>query len=82
MFNAFSKCRKYGLEDDTVDFIGHALALHRDDSYLDEPAKDFVDRVKVLIYKLFRKLLYSTKTIIICHLNIDLKVNCCLLEMV
>jgi len=73
MFNAFSKCRKYGLEDDTVDFIGHALALHRDDSYLDEPAKDFVDRVKVLIYKLSRKLLYTTKTIIICYLNIDLK---------
>lgn len=49
MFNGFSKCRKYGLEDDTIDFIGHALALHRDDSYLDEPAKDFVERVKVLI---------------------------------
>jgi len=48
MFHGFSKCRKYGLEDDTIDFIGHALALHRDDSYLDEPAKDFVERVKVL----------------------------------
>jgi Rab GDP dissociation inhibitor len=38
---------KYGLEDDTVDFIGHALALHRDDSYLDEPAIDTVKRMKV-----------------------------------
>ncbi|XVF01503.1 hypothetical protein REPUB_Repub04eG0094300 [Reevesia pubescens] len=28
---------KYGLEDDTVDFIGHALALHSDDSYLWPP---------------------------------------------
>ena len=40
--------RKYGLEDDTVDFIGHALALHRDDNYLDEPAIDTVKRMKVL----------------------------------
>lgn len=39
---------KYGLEDDTVDFIGHALALHRDDNYLDEPAIDTVKRMKVL----------------------------------
>ncbi|KAF9598276.1 hypothetical protein IFM89_026211, partial [Coptis chinensis] len=30
--------RKYGLDDNTVDFIGHALALYRDDYYLDEPA--------------------------------------------
>jgi len=51
-FNTLIQCRKYGLEDDTVDFIGHALALHLDDSYLDKPAKDFVDRVKVLICKL------------------------------
>ncbi|KAF9601170.1 hypothetical protein IFM89_017118 [Coptis chinensis] len=31
---------KYGLDDNTVDFIGHALALHRDNRYLDEPALD------------------------------------------
>ncbi|XVE96076.1 hypothetical protein REPUB_Repub02eG0190300 [Reevesia pubescens] len=29
---------KYGLDDNTVDLIGHAVALHRDDCYLDEPA--------------------------------------------
>ncbi|AQK93743.1 Guanosine nucleotide diphosphate dissociation inhibitor 2 [Zea mays] len=40
-------CLKYGLSDDTVDFIGHALALHRDDRYLDEPALDTVKRMKV-----------------------------------
>ncbi|KAM7519741.1 hypothetical protein LguiB_018703 [Lonicera macranthoides] len=38
---------KYGLDDNTVDFIGHALALHKDDTYLDQPALDFVKRVKV-----------------------------------
>jgi RAB protein geranylgeranyltransferase component A len=39
--------RKYGLDENTVDFIGHALALYRDDSYLDQPALEFVKRVKV-----------------------------------
>ncbi|KAL6896869.1 hypothetical protein ACP4OV_007441 [Aristida adscensionis] len=45
---------KYGLEDDTVDFIGHALALHRDDSYLDEPAIDTVRRMKLYAESLAR----------------------------
>ncbi|GJN12221.1 hypothetical protein PR202_ga30479 [Eleusine coracana subsp. coracana] len=31
---------KYGLDDNTIDFIGHAVALHKDDSYLAEPAID------------------------------------------
>jgi RAB protein geranylgeranyltransferase component A len=39
--------RKFGLDDNTVDFIGHALALHRDDRYLSEPALDTVKRMKV-----------------------------------
>lgn len=39
--------RKYGLDDNTMDFIGHALALHRDDRYLDEPVLDTVKRMKV-----------------------------------
>lgn len=39
--------RKYGLDDNTIDFIGHALALHRDDRYLDLPALDTVKRMKV-----------------------------------
>lgn len=41
--------RKHGLSDDTVDFIGHALALHRDDHYLNEPALDTVKRMKVCL---------------------------------
>ncbi|KAA8530760.1 hypothetical protein F0562_005472 [Nyssa sinensis] len=45
---------KYGLDDNTVDFIGHALALHKDDSYLDEPAMDFVKRVKLYAESLAR----------------------------
>lgn len=42
--------RKYGLDDNTVDFIGHALALHRDDRYLNEPALDTVKRMKVKMH--------------------------------
>ncbi|KAH7520455.1 guanosine nucleotide diphosphate dissociation inhibitor At5g09550 [Ziziphus jujuba] len=45
---------KYGLDDNTVDFIGHALALHRDDSYLDGPAMDFVKRIKLYAESLAR----------------------------
>nr|CAB3465223.1 unnamed protein product [Digitaria exilis] len=45
---------KYGLSDDTVDFIGHALALHRDDRYLDEPALDTVKRMKLYAESLAR----------------------------
>jgi len=41
--------RKFGLDDNTVDFIGHALALHRDDRYLNEPALDTVKRMKVSV---------------------------------
>ncbi|KAL3814378.1 hypothetical protein ACJIZ3_015646 [Penstemon smallii] len=45
---------KYELEDDTVDFIGHALALHIDDTYLDQPAMDFVKRMKLYAESLAR----------------------------
>ena len=29
---------KFGLEPNTVDFVGHSLALHRNDNYLHQPA--------------------------------------------
>lgn len=45
---------KYGLDDNTVDFIGHALALHRDDHYLNEPALDTVKRMKLYAESLAR----------------------------
>ncbi|MQM10279.1 hypothetical protein Taro_043175 [Colocasia esculenta] len=45
---------KYGLNENTVDFIGHALALHRDDRYLDEPALDTVQRMKLYAESLAR----------------------------
>ncbi|KAL6222837.1 hypothetical protein ACLB2K_006227 [Fragaria x ananassa] len=45
---------KYGLDDNTVDFIGHALALHRDDTYLEDPALAFVKRMKLYAESLAR----------------------------
>ncbi|KZV22743.1 guanosine nucleotide diphosphate dissociation inhibitor [Dorcoceras hygrometricum] len=45
---------KYELEDNTIDFIGHALALHSNDSYLDQPAMDFVKRMKLYAESLAR----------------------------
>jgi len=45
---------KYGLDDNTIEFIGHALALHRDDRYLDRPALDTVKRMKLYAESLAR----------------------------
>ncbi|KAL3843789.1 hypothetical protein ACJIZ3_001192 [Penstemon smallii] len=45
---------KYELEDDTIDFIGHALALQISDSYLDHLAMEFVKRMKLYAESLAR----------------------------
>ncbi|XP_006815070.1 LOW QUALITY PROTEIN: rab GDP dissociation inhibitor alpha-like [Saccoglossus kowalevskii] len=39
--------RKYGLDDNTADFTGHALALHRDDSYKQENVLDTIERIQL-----------------------------------
>ncbi|KAK9805668.1 hypothetical protein WJX72_010909 [[Myrmecia] bisecta] len=39
--------KEYGLDPMTIDFIGHALALHRDDGYLNEPALPTVMKIKL-----------------------------------
>jgi len=31
---------KFGLEENTIDFLGHAIALHNNDFYLHDPAMD------------------------------------------
>lgn len=38
---------KHGLNDEIVDFIGHSLALYRNDDYLPNPAIDMVMRIKL-----------------------------------
>lgn len=39
--------KKFGLDDNTSDFVGHALALHRDDKYLESPAGETLKRIKL-----------------------------------
>ncbi|CAG9864502.1 unnamed protein product [Phyllotreta striolata] len=45
---------KYSLDKNTQDFTGHALALHRDDSYLNRPAIETVNRIKLYSESLAR----------------------------
>jgi hypothetical protein len=40
-------CRKYSLSDEVIQFVGHALALYRDESFYNAPALDLVLRMKV-----------------------------------
>ena len=40
--------KEYGLNEDTIEFIGHSLALHRDDAYLTQPAQPTVMKVRIL----------------------------------
>lgn len=42
----------YKLEDNTIDFIGHSIALHRDDSYLDQLALPTIKRIKLYMESL------------------------------
>lgn len=45
---------KFGLDKDTVDFTGHALALYRDDDYLAQPCLELIMRVKLYSESLAR----------------------------
>lgn len=39
--------KKYGLEENTVDFLGHAVALERDDGYLSRAAIETLPKMKL-----------------------------------
>jgi Rab GDP dissociation inhibitor len=39
--------KHFGLSPDTIDFIGHAMALHDNDGYLDQPALDTVKKIRL-----------------------------------
>lgn len=38
---------KFGLDKNTQDFTGHALALYRDDEYLNNPAIETIKKIKL-----------------------------------
>jgi len=42
----------FGLDVETQTFIGHAMALHLDDSYLNDPASDTVEAIKLYKHSL------------------------------
>ena len=42
--------KKYGLDENCQDFTGHAMALHLNDDYLDEPATETVKAIKLYGY--------------------------------
>ncbi|KAL0236078.1 hypothetical protein GEMRC1_002660 [Eukaryota sp. GEM-RC1] len=44
----------FSLTPDTVDFIGHSMALHRDDDYLSAPAVETVKRIRLFCESLAR----------------------------
>ena len=46
--------KKFGLEPGTQDFIGHALALHLDDSYMTKPAKETYERILLYVTSMAR----------------------------
>lgn len=45
---------KFGLDENTADFTGHALALHLNDDYLKKPALDTVHRIQLYSESLAR----------------------------
>lgn len=44
----------FGLESGTQDFIGHAMALYLDDSYLSQPAKETYERIVLYTTSMLR----------------------------
>ncbi|GJJ71155.1 Rab GDP dissociation inhibitor [Entomortierella parvispora] len=46
--------KHFGLEPGTIDFIGHALALHLEDSYLSRPALETFERITLYMSSMAR----------------------------
>jgi Rab GDP dissociation inhibitor len=44
--------KKHKLEDNTIDFLGHAVGLYRDDSYLNMPAIEALKKVQLYMESL------------------------------
>jgi len=44
--------KKHKLEDNTIDFLGHAVALYKDDAYLNAPAIECLKKVQLYMESL------------------------------
>lgn len=44
----------YGLHSNTIDFIGHAVALYTNDEYIKKPMLATMERIKLYMYSLAR----------------------------
>lgn len=44
----------FGLQTNTIDFIGHAVALYSNDKYIDLPMSQTMDKIKLYMYSLAR----------------------------
>eukprot|EP00927_Polykrikos_kofoidii_P070649 TRINITY_DN67060_c0_g1_i1.p1 TRINITY_DN67060_c0_g1~~TRINITY_DN67060_c0_g1_i1.p1 ORF type:complete len:459 (-),score=78.32 TRINITY_DN67060_c0_g1_i1:211-1587(-) len=42
----------FGLQEDTVDFVGHAVALHTSDDYLDEPCELTLKKIRLYMHSM------------------------------
>ena len=38
---------KYGLEPNTIDFVGHAVALYTDESFMERPAIEVIKKIQL-----------------------------------
>merc|ERR1711959_421233 len=46
--NTMKECfDHYGIEETSIDFLGHAVALHHTDAFLYEPMKDTVEKMQL-----------------------------------
>jgi Rab GDP dissociation inhibitor len=46
--------KKFGLETNTTDFIGHAVALYNNDDFLEKPALDTLQKIKLYMNSIGR----------------------------
>ena len=55
----------FSLEENTIDFVGHAVALHTNEDFMDRPALETIDKIKLymesvgkstIFYLIFRKI--------------------------